>query len=565
MIAPRLPWSLVETDAQLLPMANNYRSGSKIVEAGNVTVQGKDYTLGTTAIAMRDKGTFEGVVRLLAGVDEDGECKRVAEEVSEGLKAPGASPADYAVLARSAVILGRYQVAFILASIPCAIVARNAKPFFARPEVRAVVDYLLLTEAWDPEAWARVYQEPRRGLGPEWAQGVAANVEAVLRRGYSADVLADAIDQEAGAAHGHRGREQAGYLATAFRELAAARQVSPAEAARRCRWMWLADSGVGAEDKDWEEYLTGAQGESDFASDKVDAILMVSGLLERFETPQRLSVFAARCRNETPEVGENDVLPPGRVVLSTVHGSKGLEWRTVYVSCTTGTFPSIRDEATKSRQEEARRLFYVAETRARDTLIYAYSDTLRGKPAGMSGLAEEVARALQIGPFRPMPPEQIEAGEAPRQIEEDDEGIDEEDEDVEPPLSAVEAWEEAIVTLMDTAADGSDAIGIEDVTIDDVTKFLAPLGAAVRSAPTAETPTAEYVLALPEGVITLRFPFGPDGSTGYRPDPIEYRVEGVKGVPQRFVKEVLPYPAGRILRRWDWQSTLVDVLKAASS
>lgn len=79
--------------------------------------------------------------------------------------------------------------------------------------------------------------------------------------------------------------------------------------------------------------------------------------------------------------GEEDLLGDG-VVLSTVHGAKGLEWPIVFLpSLTDGRFPSSRSGRTRdwlvpremfdpARYEgsdaEERRLFYVALTRARD-------------------------------------------------------------------------------------------------------------------------------------------------------------------------------------------------------
>lgn len=60
---------------------------------------------------------------------------------------------------------------------------------------------------------------------------------------------------------------------------------------------------------------------------------------------------------------------PDRVVLSTIHQSKGLEWDTVFLlSLNEGVFPSEKSIARPSDLEEERRLFYVASTRARRDL-----------------------------------------------------------------------------------------------------------------------------------------------------------------------------------------------------
>jgi DNA helicase-2/ATP-dependent DNA helicase PcrA len=71
-----------------------------------------------------------------------------------------------------------------------------------------------------------------------------------------------------------------------------------------------------------------------------------------------------------------------RVPVLTIHQAKGLEFEVVFVAgCSDGDLPRRRSMADR-RGEEERRLFYVALTRARRTLILtraAYSDGGRPK------------------------------------------------------------------------------------------------------------------------------------------------------------------------------------------
>ncbi len=61
------------------------------------------------------------------------------------------------------------------------------------------------------------------------------------------------------------------------------------------------------------------------------------------------------------------------ITLATVHGTKGLEWNEVYlVGVNRGMFPSSHAISEKDIAEE-RRLFYVAVTRAKDSLKISYS------------------------------------------------------------------------------------------------------------------------------------------------------------------------------------------------
>jgi DNA helicase-2/ATP-dependent DNA helicase PcrA len=59
--------------------------------------------------------------------------------------------------------------------------------------------------------------------------------------------------------------------------------------------------------------------------------------------------------------------------LSTIHQAKGLEWKVVFVvMLCDGMFPASRSVETLEGEEEERRLFYVAVTRACDELYLTY-------------------------------------------------------------------------------------------------------------------------------------------------------------------------------------------------
>ncbi len=63
-------------------------------------------------------------------------------------------------------------------------------------------------------------------------------------------------------------------------------------------------------------------------------------------------------------------MPENTLRLSTVHQAKGLEWRLVVIIwASDGMFPSSRSMEELDGEEEERRLFYVAVTRAKDHLI----------------------------------------------------------------------------------------------------------------------------------------------------------------------------------------------------
>jgi DNA helicase II / ATP-dependent DNA helicase PcrA len=71
-----------------------------------------------------------------------------------------------------------------------------------------------------------------------------------------------------------------------------------------------------------------------------------------------------------------------RVILSTIHQAKGLEWKAVFIIwCSEGRFPNPK-AVEEGNVEEERRLFYVASTRAMDELYLCYPLLVYDKQIG---------------------------------------------------------------------------------------------------------------------------------------------------------------------------------------
>ena len=84
---------------------------------------------------------------------------------------------------------------------------------------------------------------------------------------------------------------------------------------------------------------------------------------------QEVTLFGEPTGEETV-AGEND---DERLVLSSIHQAKGLEWRAVFViGLVEDRFPNVRASKTAEGLEEERRLFYVAATRAKDELTLVH-------------------------------------------------------------------------------------------------------------------------------------------------------------------------------------------------
>jgi DNA helicase-2/ATP-dependent DNA helicase PcrA len=109
--------------------------------------------------------------------------------------------------------------------------------------------------------------------------------------------------------------------------------------------------------------------------------------LTRLDDLQQLAVFARSYRtlrsliSELVLLGElygQEVVGGGssdteRLVLSSIHQAKGLEWKVVFViRMCEGSFPSDLALREEGGEEEERRIFYVATTRAKDELYLTH-------------------------------------------------------------------------------------------------------------------------------------------------------------------------------------------------
>jgi len=107
---------------------------------------------------------------------------------------------------------------------------------------------------------------------------------------------------------------------------------------------------------------------------------------ERLQDLGQLAVFAERQKDLDKFLAEatlqegyssnqaqGDSNNDNKLILSTIHQAKGLEWEAVFIiNLSAGQFPSDRSLKERSGLEEERRLFYVAITRAQKYLYFSY-------------------------------------------------------------------------------------------------------------------------------------------------------------------------------------------------
>jgi DNA helicase-2/ATP-dependent DNA helicase PcrA len=118
---------------------------------------------------------------------------------------------------------------------------------------------------------------------------------------------------------------------------------------------------------DYEDYLRKTY---ENARNRLEDLTQLAAYADSFEdTSLFLSELALQSNLEAEQSQPREGEEEDQLRLSTVHQAKGLEFRAVFIiMLCDGLFPSGRSAETADGEEEERRLFYVALTRAKDEL-----------------------------------------------------------------------------------------------------------------------------------------------------------------------------------------------------
>lgn len=333
----------------------NYRSLGPIVALGNKIAHGRDWSLGAAATAHRGARDRDDVIEILAAADDpQSEAMIVADRIADDIDA-GKGPASFAILARTNAARAYFEAALTAKNIPIAVLGGSS--IFRTREAEVILAYCALAQHDAVGSLERVLNAPKRFLPTAFAHEVRA---ALGRGGMS---LPQAIRAAAYGGTLKRGSQNgASDLAMTIERL------------RALPWAKVPDTVL--------TIVQAAQAEISEADatdeDSPALYAAVVAIAKRFDCAADLIDFAQRCINGTAALVEGQ-RGEGRVTLSTVHRSKGLEWDHVYVSATDGVFPHAN--ALLTSIEDERRLFYVAATRAVDRLTFTYSQRA-GRSAG---------------------------------------------------------------------------------------------------------------------------------------------------------------------------------------
>jgi len=387
-------------DARIFKLETNYRSTRQILELANQSIANNRFQFRKELRAVRGDGPDPAVV----GVDDVFEqASFVAQRILE-LRDEGETLSDIAVLYRSHYQSLELQMELTRRLIPYEI--RSGVRFFEQAHIKDVISYLkIVTNTRDELAWKRVLK-----LYPKIGEKTAAEVWA--RIGTAANPL-DAFLGGAGVSSQARGANSLKSLKDVLKLISSDAMLrNPAESI-----------GIIVE----RGYADYARAKFANAQARLDDLEQLSQYALRYEDVEQ---FLNEVALANPMAGE-DVAVVGpedeKIVLSSVHQAKGLEWRSVFVIwLADGRFPSqralrvpggiIKIDRTKVHpafdvalieggttdnqqpttdnievvipgEEEERRLFYVAVTRAKQELYLVFPVMARDR-GGMDVLME---------------------------------------------------------------------------------------------------------------------------------------------------------------------------------
>ncbi|MDP2665250.1 MAG: UvrD-helicase domain-containing protein [bacterium] len=321
-------------ESQTIILERNYRSTKNLVDAANAVIEknkNRKEKYSTT-----EKAAGEPIVVHSARSAED-EAHWVSLTIRE-LMRNEVKPEDVAILFRTNFQSRALEEGLLHAGVPYKLIGTR---FFARKEVKDALAWMRL--AMDPSREVdklRAAASPSRGIGKVTLGKLAAGQRVQLRAGELAKVEAfEAVIDELS-------RATETLVPSEFVKL-----VVEKSGMRRA----LYDEG-GADDRERFE--------------NVEELASVAARHDATPGKEGIATFLA----EAALASDQDEMDQGEkrgVTLMTVHAAKGLEFNTVFVTgMEEGLFPhqGMGNETDRDEEEE-RRLFYVAMTRAKDRLF----------------------------------------------------------------------------------------------------------------------------------------------------------------------------------------------------
>lgn len=328
--------------AKTFRLTMNYRSTPEILSLANASIE---HNAEQFEKELRPVRGSEEKPSLVPAQNASQEAQYIAEQVL-ALLDDGASLSEIAVLFRSSFHSQQLELELTKRDIPYEY--RGGLRFFERAHIKDIVSYVrVCANPHDSVAWLRILGH-QPGVGVVTAEKI---LQAIVARASLQEMLAlqDGIPK----------RGLAGWQGLVRILRPCAGLTSPAEVIR---------SVAGS---DYRSYLENQY--PDFR-DRLEDIEQFALFAEPY---QDLASFLSEVTLRDDfgaERAEAEARSEEKMVLSTIHQAKGLEWENVFVMrLSEGSFPHKRSLEDGAAFEEERRLFYVATTRARRKLFLTYA------------------------------------------------------------------------------------------------------------------------------------------------------------------------------------------------
>ncbi len=326
-------------NADVVVLAENYRSTKTILAAANDAI--------SKNIRRKEKELYtnnpDGEKITVAGFyDEEEEARYVARE-AKYLIQYGVSPDEIAVLYRANFQSRILEEAFLKADVSYQVLGTR---FFERKEVKDALSYIKCALNPDSSAdFSRAIASPSRGIGKVTLAKVVNGKESELP-----------------AAAAKKIKDFRGLIERITAKIDTA---LPSEAVR----FTLHESGL------WSLYAKGTAEDAERLENLKELVTVATKY--DADGPQKgieKLIEEAALQSDQDELKEKKV----GVKLMTIHAAKGLEFERVFVTgLEDGLFPHERNESDDVDNEEERRLFYVALTRARNKAYLTHAATRR--------------------------------------------------------------------------------------------------------------------------------------------------------------------------------------------
>lgn len=342
-------------DLQVYKLEQNYRSTQNIVEVANSIIANNKNQLEKNVFSDNEAGDRIKVQRAFTDNEEG---KMVADSIVQERTTKGYNYHDFAILYRTNAQSRAMEEALRKLNIPYKIY--GGLSFYQRKEIKDLIAYFRLTfNPADEEAIKRVINYPKRGLGDTTVEKISV-----------------AADQ---------------HNITMWQVICNPQQYIPGRIANQLNDFAVMIQSFAAESKKLDAYETAlyiAQhsgilkelhaDQSEEGRGRHENIQeLLNGIKEFGEREdiedRSLAVFMqdiALLTNDDKQDDKNK----DTVSLMTIHSSKGLEFKNVFVvGLEENLFPSQMSLNSRTDLEEERRLFYVAVTRAEKKLTLTYS------------------------------------------------------------------------------------------------------------------------------------------------------------------------------------------------